>query len=59
MLVVACLMCFIHFMSILAHGYLLVILLWSLWRIHSYYASLSMVVDIIAQIHAHMPCEAP
>jgi hypothetical protein len=30
MLVVACLTCFIHFMPILAHGYLLVILLWSL-----------------------------
>jgi hypothetical protein len=27
--VVACLTCFIHFMFILAHGYLLVILLWS------------------------------
>jgi hypothetical protein len=26
---VACLTCFIHFMPILAHGYLLVILLWS------------------------------
>jgi hypothetical protein len=31
MLVVACLTCFIHFMLILAHGYLLVILLWSLY----------------------------
>jgi hypothetical protein len=30
MLVVVCLTCFIHLMSILAHGYLLVILLWSL-----------------------------
>jgi hypothetical protein len=30
MLVVACLMFFIHFMLILPHGYLLVILLWSL-----------------------------
>jgi hypothetical protein len=29
MLVVAYLTCFIHFMLILAHGYLLVILLWS------------------------------
>jgi hypothetical protein len=29
MLVVACLTCFIHFMPILAHGYLLVILLCS------------------------------
>jgi hypothetical protein len=32
MLVVACLMCFIHFMPILAHGNLLVILLWSLYE---------------------------
>jgi hypothetical protein len=30
MLVVACLTYFIHFMLILAHSYLLVILLWSL-----------------------------
>jgi hypothetical protein len=30
MLVVACLMCFIHFMLILTHSYLLVIMLWSL-----------------------------
>jgi hypothetical protein len=30
MLVVACLMCFYSLMLILAHGYLLVILLWSL-----------------------------
>jgi hypothetical protein len=30
-LVVACLICFIHFMLILSHGYLLVILLWSLY----------------------------
>jgi hypothetical protein len=29
MLVVACLICFIHLMPILAHGYLIVILLWS------------------------------
>jgi hypothetical protein len=28
--VVACLTCFIHLIPILAHGYLLVILLWSL-----------------------------
>jgi hypothetical protein len=27
--------------------------------IHSYFASLGMVMDIIAQIHACMPCEAP
>jgi hypothetical protein len=31
MLMVACLMCSIYFMLILAHGYLLVILLWSLY----------------------------
>jgi hypothetical protein len=31
MLVVACLICFIHFMLILAHGYLLVIMLWSFY----------------------------
>jgi hypothetical protein len=37
MLVLACLMCFIH----------------------SYFASLDMVMDIIAQIHACMPCKAP
>jgi hypothetical protein len=57
--VVACLMCFIHFMPILAHDYLLVILLWSSMWIHSYFASLGLVMDIIAQIHACMPCEAP
>jgi hypothetical protein len=38
-------------MPILAHGYLVVI--------HSYFASFGMVMDIIAQIHACMPCEAP
>jgi hypothetical protein len=27
--------------------------------IHSYFVSLDMVMDIIAQIHACMPCEAP
>jgi hypothetical protein len=32
MLVVACLTCFIHLMPILAHGYLLVILWWSLYE---------------------------
>jgi hypothetical protein len=31
MLVMAYLMCFIHFMHILAHGYFLVVLLWSLY----------------------------
>jgi hypothetical protein len=59
MLVVTCLTYFIHFMPILAHGYLLVILLWSFMWIQSYFASLGMVMDIIAQIHACMPCEAP
>jgi hypothetical protein len=49
MLVVSCLMCFIHFMPILAHGYLLVILLCSLyadsllfcrsWHSDGYYCS--------------------
>jgi hypothetical protein len=32
MLVVACLTCFIHFMLIFSHGYLLVIMLWSLCK---------------------------
>jgi hypothetical protein len=27
--------------------------------IHSYFASFDMVMDIIAQIHDCMPCEAP
>jgi hypothetical protein len=27
--------------------------------IHSYFVSFGMVIDIIAQIHARMPCEAP
>jgi hypothetical protein len=27
--------------------------------IHSHFASLGTVMDIIAQIHACMPCEAP
>jgi hypothetical protein len=26
--------------------------------IHSYFVSFGMVIDIIAQIHARMPCEA-
>jgi hypothetical protein len=59
MLVVACLMRFIHFMTILAHGYFLLSCYGLFVRIHSYCASLGMVVDIIAQIHACMPCEAP
>jgi hypothetical protein len=46
-------------MPILAHGYLLVILLWSSYVVYSYFASFGMVMDIIAQIHACMPCEAP
>jgi hypothetical protein len=45
-------------MSILAHGYLLVILYGLFVRIHSYFASLGMVMNIITQIHACMPCEA-
>jgi hypothetical protein len=27
--------------------------------IHTYFASFGMVIDIIAQIYACMPCEAP
>jgi hypothetical protein len=38
---------FIHFMLILAHGYLLVILLWSLVRIYSCFVSLDIMVCII------------
>jgi hypothetical protein len=30
-----------------------------LMRIHTYFASFGMVMDIIAQIQACMPCEAP
>jgi hypothetical protein len=59
MLVVACLMCFIHLMPILACGYLLVTCYGLLMWIHSYFASLGLMMDIIAQIHACMPCEAP
>jgi hypothetical protein len=59
MLVVACLMCFIH--SCLT--YLMATCLLScydlLMWIHSYFASLVIMVCIIAQIHAYMPCEAP
>jgi hypothetical protein len=47
MLVVACLMFFIHFMPILPHGYLFVILLWSPCEIHSCFASLGIMVCII------------
>jgi hypothetical protein len=39
-------------------GYLLVILLWSPLWIHSYSASFGIVMVIIAQTHACMPCEA-
>ena len=46
-------------MPILALGYFLVILLWSLVRIYSCFASLGASMCIIAQIHACMPCEAP
>jgi hypothetical protein len=57
--VVACLMCFIH--SCLS--YLMATCLLSCYdpfvRIHSYLASFGMVMDIIAQIHVCMPCEAP
>jgi hypothetical protein len=47
MLVVTCLTCFIHFMLILAHGYLLVILYGLFVRIHSYFVSLGIMVCII------------
>jgi hypothetical protein len=59
MLVVACLMCFIH--SCLSSSWLLVLLscydllLW----IYSYSVSFGMVMNIIAQIHACMTCETP
>jgi hypothetical protein len=59
MLVVACLTCLFTSYHILAHGYLLVILYWSLMRIHSCFASLGAMICIIAQILACMPCEAP
>jgi hypothetical protein len=59
MLVVACLMCFIH--SCLS--YLMTTCLLScyglLMWIHTYFTSLVLVMDIIAQIYACMPCEAP
>jgi hypothetical protein len=52
-------MCFIH--SCLS--YLMATCLLSCYdpfvRIHSYLASFGMVMDIIAQIHVCMPCEAP
>jgi hypothetical protein len=47
MLMVHLLILLIHFMPILAHGYLLVILFWSLVRIHSYFTSLGIMVCII------------
>jgi hypothetical protein len=56
---VACLMYFI--LSCLS--YLMATCLLScydlLMWIHTYFASLDVVMDIIAQIHACMPCEAP
>jgi hypothetical protein len=59
MLVVACLMCFIHsYLSYLMAACLLSCYGLLMW-IHSYFASLNKVMDIIAQIHACMPCEAP
>jgi hypothetical protein len=48
MLVVTCLTCLFTSLPILAHGHLLVISLWSSMRIHSYFASLGMMMDIIA-----------
>jgi hypothetical protein len=59
MLVVACLMCFIHFMLILAHGYILVILLWSLCVDSLLFCKSWYGDGYIAQIYACMPCEAP
>jgi hypothetical protein len=59
MLVVACLMCFIHScLSQLMATCLLSYCGLLMW-IHSYFASLSLAMDIIAQIRACMPCEAP
>jgi hypothetical protein len=59
MLVVACLMCFIHsWLSYLMAPCLLSCYGLLMW-IHTYIASLGVVMDIIAQIHACMPCEAP
>jgi hypothetical protein len=56
---VACLMCFIH--SCLS--YLMATCLLSYYGlimlIHSYFISFGMKMDIIAQIHACMICEAP
>jgi hypothetical protein len=50
---------FYSLMPILAHGFLLVILLWSSYVDSHLFCKLGMVMDIIAQIHACMPCEAP
>jgi hypothetical protein len=44
-------------MPILAHDYLLVILLWSPYVDSLLFCNFNMVMDIIAQIHACMPCE--
>jgi hypothetical protein len=46
-------------MPILAHGYLLVILLWSPYVDSHLFCKFGMVMDIIAQIYACMPWEAP
>jgi hypothetical protein len=45
-------------MPILAHGYLFVILLWSHYVDSLLFYKFCMSMDIIAQIHACMPCEA-
>jgi hypothetical protein len=59
MLVVACLMCFIHScLSLLMATCVLSCYGLLIW-IHFYFASFGMVMDIITQIHACMPCEAP
>jgi hypothetical protein len=59
MLVMACLTCLFTSCHILAHDYLLVILYWSLVRIHSCFASLDTRMCIITEILACMPCETP
>jgi hypothetical protein len=46
-------------MPILAHVYLIVILLWSLCVDSLLFYKFAMVMDIIAQIHACMPYETP
>jgi hypothetical protein len=57
--VVDCLRCFIHScLSWLMATCLLSCYGLLMW-IHTYFASLDLVMDIIAQIHKCMPCEAP